>query len=79
MILPEKCVGWFEHNRESLELLTTLPEGEVFFKHFNEIRMTQLRELLDEMANEADAEAIADVRDKLWPTAKELEKESTKK
>ena len=36
--------------------------------------MTHLRELLDEMANEADAEAIADVRDKLWPTAKELEK-----
>ena len=26
------------------------------------------------MANEADAEAIAGVRDKLWPTAKELEK-----
>ena len=74
MILPEKCVGWFEHNRESLELLTTLPQGDGFFKHFNEIRMTQLRELLDEMANEADAEAIADVRDKLWPTAKELEK-----
>ena len=36
--------------------------------------MPQLRELLDEMANEADAEAIADVRDKLWPMAKELEK-----
>ncbi len=74
MILPEKCVGWFEHNRESLELLTTLPEGDGFFSHFDEIRTTQLRELLDEMANEADAEAIADVRDKLWPTAKELEK-----
>jgi len=74
MILPEKCVGWFEHNRGSLELLTTLPEGDGFYKHFNDIRMTQLRELLDEMANEADAEAIADVRDKLWPTAKELEK-----
>ena len=25
MILPEKCVGWFEHNRESLEILTSLP------------------------------------------------------
>ena len=74
MILPEKCVGWFEHNRESLELLTNLPEGEGFYSHFNQIRMPQLRELLDEMANEADAEAIADVRDKLWPVAKELEK-----
>ena len=74
MILPEKCVGWFEHNREALELLTTLPEGDGFFSHFDDIRTTQLRELLDEMANEADAEAIADVRDKLWPTAKELEK-----
>ena len=74
MILPEKCVGWFEHNRESLELLTNLPEGHGFYSHFNQIRMPQLRELLDEMANEADAEAIADVRDKLWPMAKELEK-----
>ena len=74
MILPEKCVGWFEHNRESLELLTNLPEGQGFYSHFNQVRMPQLRELLDEMANEADAEAIADVRDKLWPMAKELEK-----
>ncbi|MGB0801887.1 MAG: MutS-related protein [Candidatus Poseidoniaceae archaeon] len=74
MILPEKCVGWFEHNRESLELLTNLPEGKGFYSHFNQIRMPQLRELLDEMANEADAEAIAGVRDKLWPMAKELEK-----
>ncbi|MGB0602978.1 MAG: MutS-related protein, partial [Candidatus Poseidoniaceae archaeon] len=74
MILPEKCVGWFEHNRESLELLTNLPEGQGFYSHFNQIRMPQLRELLDEMANEADAEAIAGVRDKLWPMAKELEK-----
>ena len=74
MILPEKCVGWFEHNRESLEILTKLPEGQGFYSHFDQIRMPQLRELLDEMANEADAEAIADVRDKLWPMAKELEK-----
>ena len=29
MILPEKCVGWFEHNRESLELLTNLPKDRV--------------------------------------------------
>ncbi len=74
MILPEKCVGWFEHNRESLEILTKLPEGQGFYSHFDQIRMPQLRELLDEMANEADAEAIAGVRDKLWPMAKELEK-----
>ena len=74
MILPEKCVGWFEHNRESLELLCNLPTGEGFFSHFNEIRMPQLRELLDEMADEADAEAIAEVRDQLWPNAKSLEK-----
>ena len=74
MILPEKCVAWFEHNRESLELLTNLPEGHGLYSHFNQIRMPQLRELLDEMANEADAEAIADVRDRLWPMAKELEK-----
>lgn len=74
MILPEKCVGWFEHNRESLEILTSLPKGEGFFSHFDEIRMPQLQDLLDEMSNEADAEAIAEVRDKLWPRAKELEK-----
>ena len=74
MILPEKCVGWFEHNRESLELLCSLPDGEGFFSHFNEIRMPQLRELLDEMADEADAEAIAEIRDQLWPNAKLLEK-----
>ena len=74
MILPEKCVGWFEHNRESLELLCTLPTGEGFYSHFDEIRMPQLRELLDEMSDEADAEAIAEVRDQLWPTAKSLEK-----
>ena len=74
MILPEKCVGWFEHNRESLDLLTNLPEGDGFYANFNQIRMPQLKEILDEMDNEADAEAIADVRDRLWPTAKELEK-----
>ena len=74
LILPEKCVGWFEHNKESIELLTTLPKGEGFAKHFDDIRMPQLRDLLDEMANEADAEKIAEVRDKLWPTAKGLEK-----
>ena len=74
MILPEKCVGWFEHNRESLELLTNLPEGEGLYSHLKQVRMPQVRELLDEMTNEADAEAIADVRDKLWPVAKELEK-----
>ena len=79
MILPEKCVGWFEHNRESLEILTSLPEGEGFFSHFDEIRMPQLQDLLDEMGNEADAEAIAEVRDKLWPLAKELEKRIQKK
>jgi len=74
MILPEKCVGWFEHNRKSLELLSTLPEGNGFMKYFNEIRMPILQELLDEMSNETDSEAIADVRDKLWPLAKEMEK-----
>ena len=74
MILPEKCVGWFEHNREFSGATTNLPEGQGFYSQFNQIRMPQLRELLDEMANEADAEAIADVRDKLWPMAKELEK-----
>ena len=74
MILPEKCVGWFEHNKESLELLTNLPQGDGFFSHFDDIRMPVLRDLLDELSNEADAEAIADVRDKLWPKAKELEK-----
>ena len=74
MILPEKCVGWFEHNKESLELLTNLPQGDGFFSHFDEIRMPVLRDLLDELSNETDAEAIADVRDKLWPMAKELEK-----
>jgi len=74
MILPEKCVGWFEHNRESLEILTTLPEGKGFYSNFNEIRMPGLRELLDELVNEADADAIAEVRDKLWPMAKQLEK-----
>ncbi len=74
MILPEKCVGWFEHNRQSLEILTSLPQGDGFFEHFDEIRMPQLRDLLDEMENEADAEAIASVRDTLWPLAKELEK-----
>ena len=36
MILPEKCVGWFEHNRESLELLTNLPEGQGFYSQFNQ-------------------------------------------
>ena len=36
MVLPEKCVGWFEHNLESLELLTNLPEGDGFFKYFND-------------------------------------------
>ncbi len=74
MILPEKCVGWFEQNRESLELLTNLPKGDGFYSNFNEIRMPGLKELLDELVNESDAEAIADVRDKLWPMAKELEK-----
>ena len=74
MILPEKCVGWFEHNRESLELLTNLPEGSGFLTHFDGIRVSGLRSLLDEMINEADAEAIADVRDKVWPLTKQLEK-----
>jgi dsDNA-specific endonuclease/ATPase MutS2 len=74
MILPEKCVGWFEHNKESLELLTNLPQGDGFFSHFNEIRMPVLRDLLDELSNESEAEDIADVRDKLWPMAKKLEK-----
>ena len=74
MILPEKCVGWFQHNKESIELLTDLPQGEGFAKNFDELRMPHLRELLDEMANESDADEIADVRDRLWPTAKELEK-----
>ena len=74
MILPEKCVGWFEHNRESLKLLTALPEGDGFLSNFNGIRIPELEPLLDELENEADAEAIADVRDKLWPLAKELEK-----
>ena len=74
MILPEKCVGWFEHNKESLELLTNLPQGDGFFSHFDGIRMPALRDLLDELSNEADAESIADIRDKLWPLAKELEK-----
>jgi DNA mismatch repair protein MutS2 len=74
MILPEKCVGWFVHNLESLELLTNLPEGKGFFNHFDDIRMPALRDLLDELSNETDAEDIANVRDKLWPFAKELEK-----
>ena len=74
MILPEKCVGWFVHNLESLELLTNLPEGKGFFSHFDDVRMPALRALLDELSNETDAEDIADVRDKLWPLAKTLEK-----
>ena len=73
MILPEKCVKWFETNKTTLELLTNLPEGEGFLKHFDGIRVPQLAPLLNELSNNCDAESIAEIRDQLWPLAKKLE------
>ena len=73
LILPEKCVAWFENNEKSLRLLTTLPEGEGFLKQFNQIRIPSLGPLLDELSDGSDGEAINDVRDQLWPLAKKLE------
>ncbi|HIF45846.1 MAG TPA: hypothetical protein EYQ73_03505 [Candidatus Poseidoniales archaeon] len=75
LILPEKCVAWFENNEKSLRLLTTLPAGEGFLKQFNQIRIPSLGPLLDELSDQADGEAINDVRDKLWPLAKKLEQQ----
>lgn len=75
LILPEKCVAWFENNEKSLRLLTTLPAGEGFLKKFNQIRIPSLGPLLDELTDQADGEAINDVRDKLWPLAKKLEQQ----
>ncbi len=74
MILPEMTVDWFQRNRSSLELLTKLPQGEGFLKRFDSIRISELTPLLEELSNEEDAERIADIRDRLWPLAKELEK-----
>ena len=73
MILPERCVKWFEANNSTLRLLTQLPEGSGFLENFNPIRIPQLEPLLNELSNDCDAESIADIRDKLWPLAKKLE------
>ena len=73
MILPERCVKWFEANNSTLRLLTQLPEGSGFLENFNQIRIPQLEPLLNELSNNCDAESIADIRDKLWPLAKKLE------
>ena len=70
MILPERCVKWFEANNSTLRLLTQLPEGSGFLENFNQIRIPQLEPLLNELSNNCDAESIADIRDKLWPLAK---------
>jgi len=74
MILPERCVKWFELNKQTLEIITQLPEGKGFLKNFDTIRIPQLAPLLNELSNTCDADSIAHVRDQIWPLAKSLEK-----
>ena len=75
LILPERCVRWFENNEKSLSLLTNLPSGKGFLKQFDQLRLTQLAPLLEELSDQADAESINDARDQLWPLAKKLEQQ----
>ena len=73
MILPERCVKWFETNKSTLQLLSNLPEGDGFLQNFAEIRIPSIGPLLQELSNNCDADSIAEIRDQLWPLAKKLE------
>ena len=73
MILPERCVKWFETNKSTLELLSNLPEGDGFLQNFAEIRIPSIGLLLQELSNNCDADSIAEIRVQLWPLAKKLE------
>tara|TARA_B110000305_G_scaffold76792_1_gene86260 strand:- start:2871 stop:4862 length:1992 start_codon:yes stop_codon:yes gene_type:complete len=84
LILPERTIDWFRHNIRTLSVLTDLvqmkrtsTEKHPFINELYElvVGLEQLPEILMSIDDQGDLDIMADVKDRLWKTAKSLEEQ----
>ena len=84
LILPERTIGWFQHNIRTLTVLADLVqmsrksiEKHPFINELYElvVGLEHLPEILMSIDDQGDLDIMADVKDRLWKTAKSLEEQ----
>ena len=83
VIIPEKTLDWFKHNRKTLNVICDIVEMDsegVESHFFNDLKsavsgLSRLPELMDELADDSDLQVISEVKDSLWSKAKELQEQ----
>ena len=81
LIIPEKTLDWFQHNKRTLQAVRELIELKTVDEDFHPFLdalfssvegLSELPELLDEIDDESDLEKVAEVKDLLWGKVKSL-------
>ena len=84
LILPERTIDWFRHNIRTLSVLAdivqmsrTSTDKHPFINELFElvVGLEQLPEILMSLDDQGDLDIMADVKDRLWKTAKSLEEQ----
>ena len=84
LILPERTIDWFRHNIRTLSVLADIvqmrrksTEKHPFINELYElvVGLEQLPEILMSLDDQGDLVIMADVKDRLWKTAKSLEEQ----
>jgi hypothetical protein len=84
LILPERTIDWFRHNLRTLTVVADLvqmsrkpSENHPFINELYEliVGLEQLPEILMSIDDQGDLDTMADVKDRLWKTAKSLEEQ----
>jgi hypothetical protein len=84
LILPERTIDWFRHNIRTLSVLADIvqmsrksTDKHPFINELFElvVGLEQLPEILMSLDDQGDLDIMADVKDRLWKTAKSLEEQ----
>ena len=85
LLLPERTIDWFTHNRKTLNILCdlveavqsgTFPENEALASLGEALRpLAALPEALSLLGDASQIEEVARIKDELWSTVKTLEQE----
>ena len=84
LILPERTIDWFRHNIRTLTVVADIvqmsrkpTESHPFINELYEIiiGLEQLPEILMSIDDQGDLDTMAEVKDRLWKTAKSLEEQ----
>ena len=83
LILPERTIDWFSHNRKSLDILCTLveaygrgdlPNNAVLTKLISSLKeLAELPEMMGMLGDASQVEEVTRIKDELWTVAKNLE------